>query len=64
VAYYTVCCRCGAYLDPGEQCDCFEEEEKIRKRREKNAKEIEDMMLTEKKRPNAYGSLVMLVNDL
>ena len=24
MAYYKTCPRCGAYLDPGEQCDCSE----------------------------------------
>ena len=26
--YGYVCGRCGAYLDPGERCDCIENEEK------------------------------------
>lgn len=26
--YGYVCERCGAYLDPGERCDCIEDEEK------------------------------------
>jgi hypothetical protein len=25
MAYYDVCALCGAYLDPGERCDCKEE---------------------------------------
>ena len=31
--YYTICPRCGAYLDPGEPCDCKDEQAaKVRKR--------------------------------
>lgn len=25
MSYYNVCSRCGAYLDPGEICDCSQE---------------------------------------
>jgi len=28
VAYYNVCSNCGAYLDPGEKCDCEDEKQK------------------------------------
>ncbi len=28
MAYYNVCSRCGAALDPGERCDCENEQEK------------------------------------
>lgn len=28
MAYYNVCPDCGAYLDPGEPCDCESEREK------------------------------------
>lgn len=28
MAYYNVCSRCGAALDPGEKCDCENEREK------------------------------------
>lgn len=28
MAYYNVCSRCGAALDPGERCDCESEQEK------------------------------------
>lgn len=32
MAYYKVCPNCGAYLDPGEPCDCKDRaEEKPRK---------------------------------
>ena len=27
MSYYTICENCGAYLDPGEHCDC--ENEKV-----------------------------------
>ncbi len=26
--YYNECPQCGAYLDPGERCDCEEERQK------------------------------------
>lgn len=25
--YYTTCPNCGAHLDPGERCDCEQEDE-------------------------------------
>lgn len=28
MAYFNICPECGAYLDPGEPCDCKEEQEK------------------------------------
>lgn len=28
MAYYNVCSRCRAALDPGERCDCENEQEK------------------------------------
>lgn len=28
MAYYNVCSKCGAALDPGERCDCEIEQEK------------------------------------
>lgn len=33
MAYYKVCHRCGACLDPGEQCDCEQEAEEKEKKR-------------------------------
>lgn len=27
MSYYVICPLCGAYLDPGEKCDCQEHEE-------------------------------------
>lgn len=35
MAYYRICPRCGCNLDPGEQCDCEEEEKREQERREK-----------------------------
>ena len=29
MAYYRVCPRCGANLDPGERCDCLERQAAI-----------------------------------
>lgn len=35
MAYYRVCERCGCNLDPGETCDCEEEEKRENELREK-----------------------------
>lgn len=37
MSYYNVCERCGSNLDPGEKCDCMEqqEEKETRKMKEK-----------------------------
>lgn len=29
MAYYDVCPKCNAHLDPGERCDCEEEKRKV-----------------------------------
>lgn len=31
--YEYVCRSCGASLDPGEKCDCMEQERELRKRK-------------------------------
>ena len=28
MTYYRTCPYCGAHLDPGERCDCWEDEKK------------------------------------
>lgn len=28
MAFYNVCPKCGAHLDPGEPCDCEQEQER------------------------------------
>ncbi len=28
MAFYRICPNCGAYLDPGERCDCQDERKK------------------------------------
>lgn len=38
MAYYKICPRCGAHLDPGEPCDCELEENKRREFYSKNTK--------------------------
>lgn len=43
--YYNRCERCGAYLDPGERCDCEREE---RQERENLEKRIEGMIILER----------------
>ncbi len=40
MAYYHICPKCGAHLDPGEKCDCREKEEKFRKQEEEIRKVI------------------------
>lgn len=35
MAYYRICPRCGCSLDPGERCDCEEEEKRERDQRKK-----------------------------
>lgn len=39
--YYNRCGICGANLDPGERCDCYE-------RAKENKKKIESMLFTER----------------
>ncbi len=34
MAFYNVCQKCGAHLDPNEKCDCEDAAEKERKARE------------------------------
>lgn len=34
MAFYNVCPKCGANLDPNERCDCEETAEKEKKRRD------------------------------
>lgn len=34
MAFYNVCPRCGAHLDPNERCDCEDTAEKEKKARE------------------------------
>lgn len=29
--YYKTCPRCGAHLDPGEQCDCMNEPQEVKR---------------------------------
>lgn len=55
MAYYKICPRCGASLDPGEQCDCEQEaEEKQKKilrllgREEKNGQYTFDWLAAER----------------
>lgn len=30
--FYRTCSRCGSHLDPGEHCDCGQEEKRMRER--------------------------------
>lgn len=34
MAYFNVCDRCGAHLDPGEVCDCTSKRESLRRKYE------------------------------
>ncbi len=38
--YGKICPECGAYLDPGERCDCFEEYEKKQQAINEKSEEI------------------------
>lgn len=31
MAFYDICEKCGAHLDPGERCDCEDEQERLSK---------------------------------
>ncbi len=48
MAYYDVCPKCNAHLDPGERCDC--EEEAL-----KREKELRLLIQTDK-----FGQMVMI----
>ncbi|MDE7313549.1 MAG: hypothetical protein K2N87_18325 [Eubacterium sp.] len=41
MAFYSICPKCGAHLDPGESCDCEE-------MTEKEKKAVERMLVMEK----------------
>lgn len=49
--YAHRCDRCGAYLDPGEHCDCEREEKRERELREQ---QLEGMVV-----PGRNGQLVL-----
>lgn len=38
MAYFKVCPKCGAALDPGEKCDCMEEEARERQKKQEFSK--------------------------
>lgn len=38
--YYNRCERCGAYLDPGERCDCQEEAARVREQEQRKAEQL------------------------
>lgn len=40
MAYYRTCPNCGCNLDPGEQCDCEEVEEKKHEQRKQQIKAL------------------------
>ena len=42
-----ICPECGAYLDPGERCDCIEEMEKESRRRAERQRENERLFVRE-----------------
>lgn len=41
MAFYNICPKCGAYLDPNERCDCEDTAEKEKK-------SVEQMLVMEK----------------
>lgn len=38
--YYNRCERCGAYLDPGERCDCREEAARMKEQEQRKAEQL------------------------
>lgn len=48
MAFYRICPDCGAYLDPGEQCNCHEEYMMEREKKEKATAFVEKMMKEER----------------
>lgn len=46
--YYNECSQCGAYLDPGEHCDCEEE-------RQRQTQRIMSMIRENKQTAEAWG---------
>ena len=51
--YGYVCGRCGAYLDPGERCDCIEIEDK-----EKAAEPVRENGSEKKKRTRRKSTVL------
>lgn len=45
--YGYICSNCGAHLDPGESCDCQEENEQFEKREEKPSWEFTNVLKIE-----------------
>ena len=48
MAYYNICPECGAYLDPGEVCDCRRQKEKEAQVREQISRNVQKYFMTEK----------------
>lgn len=46
--YYNECPRCGAHLDPSEQCDCRDERERRLKKRKADEIRTSEMMEDER----------------
>ena len=42
--YGYICNRCGAHLDPGERCDCIEEEENKKQKRFLSSSKAEELL--------------------
>ena len=61
MAYYSTCPDCGAHLDPGEPCDCREEKELERAKRQSMFSPGKDgqmqMLLTQE--VNSYAKMVV-----
>lgn len=48
MAYYKICPRCHAALDPGERCECEEEAEQKKEERAKRHQDLSAMLKVEK----------------
>lgn len=45
--HFYICPECGAYLDPGERCECIEEREEKAKRQKEQQEEWQRLFVRE-----------------
>lgn len=63
-----ICEECGAYLDPGEKCDCMDREHELRKRKAEAERLAEFEGMWEQQEvvrvsADAYNALVEIYNE-